>query len=94
MGKEPLIEKWKRGDRAGVRIAEVLPELERLGFTVEQGTKHVKARHPGLESHPNWGSQTVVLSAHHRGRPGQVAPDSLSLIVKAVKWIEENENPD
>ncbi|MCA0361854.1 MAG: hypothetical protein LCH41_12485 [Armatimonadetes bacterium] len=64
MGKEPLIEKWKRGHCAGYRLPEVIAELQRLGFEAEQGTRHWKARHPLLAEHAERGLRVLTFSAH------------------------------
>jgi hypothetical protein len=89
MGRRNLIEDWRRGQKIGFHIRDVAKELERLGFRVEQGSKHWKATHPVLATHPEPGMRTLTINAHTRGKQGEVHAGAISDIVKAVKWIEE-----
>lgn len=89
MSKRHPIEQWRSGVRQGHRIAEVKKELERLGWSVEQGAKHWKAKHPSLRGCPDFPFGLVTVNAHAFGNQGEVHPDVIRDLVKAQKWVEE-----
>ena len=89
MSKRHLIDQWRSGARSGHRIADVKKELERLGFTVEQSTKHWKAKHPDLKGCPDFPFGLVVFSTHANGNQGEIDAAAIRDFLRAAKWLEE-----
>ena len=87
--KRHLIDTWRSGAKKGHRIAEVKKELERLGFAVEQSTKHWKAKHPKLKGCPDFPMGLIVFSAHAHGNAGEIDAAAISDFLRAAKWLEE-----
>lgn len=88
MRKKRLVDVWRKGHRSGYRLREVVVELESHGFTVEQGSRHWKAKHPGLRDCPDCVGGRVVFSAHANGKQGEIDASAIRDFVRAIDWIE------
>lgn len=88
MSKRSLVDAWRKGHRSGYKLREVVAEMESHGFTVEQGSRHYRAKHAGLRDCPDFPGGRVVFSAHANGRQGEIDPAAIRDFLRAISWIE------
>lgn len=89
MRTSKIVERWKAGAVYEQKIDEVAQVLRDCGFEVTQGASgHWIATHPGLKGSGHFETGRIVINAHHR-QQGQVHPDAIRDILKALRWLEQ-----
>lgn len=90
-GKTHPIDKWRAGDRKGVRLADLEKEVARLdlGLSIDRTPKgEYKAKHPRLGEDPRFPRGYVLFSAHAFGNQGEVHPSGIADLVKAITFLQ------
>ena len=89
--RRTLVDQWRSGSTNNQKFSDVKRELERRGFTFETKGNHVyKVKHPALVGSPHFPFGFIGIKAHY-GEKGDVKPEVIKDVLRALKWIEEHE---